>query len=46
MYDNIGDISAIIKKKEAAINDVGSGNGNGIVDKQQQSNEEWKKEMV
>ena len=32
------DIAAILKKKEAAINDSGSGSGNGIVlvDKQQQ----------
>jgi hypothetical protein len=31
------DIATILKKKEeAAVNDVGSGNGNGIVDKQQQ----------
>ena len=31
------DIAAILKKQEAAVNDVGSGNGNenGIVDKQQ-----------
>jgi hypothetical protein len=36
------DITAILKKKEAAVNDVGSGNGNGIggVDNhQQQSND-------
>ena len=37
------DISVIIKKKEAAVNDVGSGNGNVngivIVDNQQQSND-------